>query len=109
MRFSPKRLLNSGPPKPIPRKTGSFGLHLRRRADFCDLVNATRGPQVYFDSLAPEEQDRLAELRQDKTEDEVAEKHRSDVEAITGLQVLNRQNVSETEIVMDIISKVLAG
>ena len=59
-------------------------------------------PQVYFDSLAPEEQDRMAERWQDKTEDEVAEKHRSDVEAITGLQVLNRQNVSETEIVMDI-------
>lgn len=59
-------------------------------------------PQAYFDSLAPEEQERMAERWAEKSEDEVAEKHQSDVSAISGLQVLNQRTVSDTEVVMDV-------
>ncbi len=59
-------------------------------------------PQAYFDSLAPAEQERMAERWQDKTAEEVAEKHRSDVESISGLQMLSSQVVSDNEVLMDV-------
>ena len=59
-------------------------------------------PQAYFDSLAPAEQERMAARWEEKSEDEVSEKHQSDVAAISGLQVLNSHQVSETEVVMDV-------
>ena len=58
--------------------------------------------QAYFDSLAPEEQQRMAERWQDKSEEEVSDKHQNDVSAISGLQVLNRTDVSATEVLMDV-------
>ena len=58
--------------------------------------------QAYFDSLAPEEQERMTERWQDQSETEVSDKHQSDVSAISGLQVLNRRSVSETEVLMDV-------
>ncbi|MCS1407075.1 MAG: hypothetical protein M2R45_00231 [Verrucomicrobia subdivision 3 bacterium] len=59
-------------------------------------------PQAYFDSLAPSEQERMAERWQDKTESEISTKHQSDVAAITGLQVLNRRDVSDNKVMMDV-------
>jgi hypothetical protein len=58
--------------------------------------------QAYFDSLAPEEQERMSERWQEKSDTEVSDKHQSDVAAISGLQVLNRRSVSETEVLMDV-------
>ena len=59
-------------------------------------------PQAYFDSLAPEEQERMSARWQDKSESEVSEKHQSDVAAISGLQILDRRDVSDTEVLMDV-------
>lgn len=59
-------------------------------------------PQAYFDSLAPAEQERMSARWEEKSETEVSEKHQSDVAAISGLQVLNSRQVSETEVVMDV-------
>ncbi len=59
-------------------------------------------PQAYFDSLAPEEQERMAARWQDMSETEVSEKHQSDVAAISGLQVLDRRDVSDSEVLMDV-------
>jgi len=58
--------------------------------------------QAYFDSLAPEEQERMSERWQEQSETEISDKHQSDVAAIAGLQVLNRRSVTETEVLMDV-------
>lgn len=59
-------------------------------------------PQGYFESLAPAEQERMAQRWQDKTEEEIANKHQSDVAAISGLRVLSRRDISNHEVVLDI-------
>ena len=59
-------------------------------------------PQAYFDSLAPEEQERMSERWEEKSEQEVSDKHQSDVAAISGLQVLTRRDLSETDVEMDV-------
>ena len=59
-------------------------------------------PQAYFDSLAPEEQERMSARWEEKSEQEVSDKHQSDVAAISGLQVLNRRDLSQTEVEMDV-------
>ena len=59
-------------------------------------------PQGYFESLAPAEQERMAERWQDKTEEEIANKHQSDVAPISGIRVLNRRDISDHEVVLDV-------
>lgn len=59
-------------------------------------------PQGYFESLAPAEQERMVERWQDKTEEEIANKHQSDVAAISGIRVLNRRDTSDHEVVLDV-------
>ena len=59
-------------------------------------------PQGYFESLAPAEQERMAQRWQDKTEEEIANKHQSDVAAISGIRVLNRRDISDQEVVLDV-------
>lgn len=59
-------------------------------------------PQGYYESLAPEEQERMAKRWQDKTEEEIANKHQSDVAAISGIRVLDRRDISDHEVVLDV-------
>ena len=59
-------------------------------------------PQGYYESLAPAEQERMAERWQDKTEEEIASKHQSDVAAISGIRVLDRRDISDHEVVLDV-------
>lgn len=59
-------------------------------------------PQTYLQSLSPEEQARLAKSWQNKPETEIVAKHQSDVAAITGLRVLDRQTVSPNEVLMNV-------
>lgn len=59
-------------------------------------------PKTYLDSLAPQEQLRVAQNWQDKSEAEIAEKHKSDVSTISNLRVLERQTVAPNEIVMNV-------
>ena len=59
-------------------------------------------PQGYYESLAPAEQERMAERWQDKTEEEIANKHQSDVAAISGIRVLDRRDISDHEVVLDV-------
>ena len=44
----------------------------------------------------------MAQVWQDKSESAIAEKHKSDVSSIAGLRVLERQNVSQNEVVMQV-------
>ncbi len=62
-------------------------------------------PESYLASLAPEEQDRMLNRWEGKTAQEIADKHRSDVEQITGIQVLDSQQLSDRAILMDVYVK----
>ena len=59
-------------------------------------------PQGYYESLAPAEQERMAERWQNQTEEEIANKHQSDVAAISGIRVLDRRDISDNEAVLDV-------
>ena len=60
-------------------------------------------PRSYLDSLAPSEQQRMAQVWQNKSEGELAEKHKNDVASISGIRVVNRENVSPGEVVMNVL------
>ncbi len=59
-------------------------------------------PETYLDSLAPEEQVRMAQRWQGMSEEEIAAKHQSDVTRITGITVTGREEVSADNIVMNV-------
>jgi cell division protein FtsB len=59
-------------------------------------------PKQYFDSLTAEEQARMAKTWENKSEAEIAAKHQADVSRITGMRVLNRQEISADEIQMSV-------
>lgn len=59
-------------------------------------------PRTYLDSLGPNEQVRIAERWQDKSEQEIAAKHQGDVARITGLEILTEEVKSGGEVVMDV-------
>ena len=51
-------------------------------------------PKVYLESLSPDEQTRVAQTWLNKSEAEIAAKHQQDVSKITGLNILEREQVS---------------
>jgi regulator of replication initiation timing len=59
-------------------------------------------PKQYFDSLTTEEQARMAKSWENKSEAEIAAKHQADVSKITGMRVLNRQELSADEMQLSI-------
>jgi|KBSSwiStaDraftv2_1062776.scaffolds.fasta_scaffold941566_2 hypothetical protein len=59
-------------------------------------------PKSYLDSLAPEEQARMAKAWENKSETEIAAKHQADVSAINGVRILERQSVSADEVTMNV-------
>ena len=59
-------------------------------------------PKQYFDSLTAEEQTRMAKVWENKPEAEIAAKHQADVSRITGMRILNRQEISPDEIQMNV-------
>jgi len=59
-------------------------------------------PKQYFDSLTLEEQARMAKVWENKSEAEIAAKHQADVSKITGMRVLNRQELSAEEVQMSV-------
>ena len=59
-------------------------------------------PKTYLDSLSPEEQLRMAKVWENKSEADVAAKHKADVSSITGMRILERQAVSPDEMLMSV-------
>lgn len=59
-------------------------------------------PKTYLESLSPEEQQRMAKVWENKSETEIAAKHQSDVGPIKGVRILETQNVSPEEVVMNV-------
>jgi hypothetical protein len=96
--------MDSGGQQAFPKESWDFlGYTTPEDALVSAIYSMQQGDtQAYFDSLAPDEQERMAERWQEKSDTEVADKHQSDVAAISGLQVLNRRNVTDTEVLMDV-------
>jgi hypothetical protein len=59
-------------------------------------------PKSYLESLAPEEQARMAKVWENQTEAEIAAKHQSDVSAISAFRIMERQNVSDNEVLLNV-------
>lgn len=88
----------------FPKEAWSFAGYSSPEAALLSAVWAMKqgDPKVYLDSLTPSEQERMAAIWRVKSEQEVAAKHQQDVAPISGIRVLNRQQVSATEILMDV-------
>ncbi len=89
---------------PIPREAWNFSGYGTPEAALVSAIWSMKegNPQVYLDSLSPEEQVRMASTWQDKSEAEIAAKHQQDVAQIRSLRVLETQNVSPDEVVMKV-------
>ena len=59
-------------------------------------------PKQYFDSLTPEEQLRMNKVWENKSAEEIAAKHVSDTAKITGMKVLNTQEVGADSVVLSV-------
>jgi len=95
---------SSGPQAIFPKESWSFAGYTSPESALLSAIWAMKNgdPKIYLDSLTPAEQERMAQLWRVKSEQEVAAKHQQDVAPIAGLRVLNKQQVSPTEILMDV-------
>jgi hypothetical protein len=88
----------------FPRESWSFAGYQSPEAALVSAIWAMKegNPTTYLNSLAPQEQERIAKAWENKNENEIASKHQSDVSSITGLKVVDRQTISPTEMVMNV-------
>jgi hypothetical protein len=88
----------------FPRDAWSFAGYGSPESALVSAIWAMKegNPQTYLESLTPQEQERMAQVWQNKAENEIARKHKNDVSSIAGLRVLERQNLSPTEVVMNV-------
>jgi hypothetical protein len=88
----------------FPRNSWNFAGYNSPEAALVSAIWAMRegDPKTYLNSLAPDEQQRVAQNWQGKSETELAEKHKNDVAAISGLRVLGRENSAPNEMVMSV-------
>src|SRR5207302_9400381 len=95
------------PQDQITREISRFAGYSTRETALVSAVWAMKEgkPQVYFDSLSPEEQARMARAWENKSQDEIAVKHQQDVSRITGVRVLEREEVSPDEVRMKVYTE----
>jgi len=88
----------------FPRDSWTFAGYASPENALVSAIWAMRegDPKTYLDSLAPQEQQRMAQNWQNKSETEIAEKHKSDVSSISGLRVLELQKVAPNEVLMNV-------
>lgn len=88
----------------FPRDAWSFAGYGSPESTLVSTIWAMKegNPQTYLDSLTPQEQERTALVWQNKAANEIVEKHKNDVSSIAGLRVLERQDLSPTEVVMNV-------
>jgi hypothetical protein len=114
-RPQPVQPTTSQPTNQIPTPTGPVADHFPRQAwtfagyesPEAALVSAIWAmregkPQVYLDSLSPAEQQRMAQVWQDKSEQEIAGKHQSDVANISDLRIMSRQSTTPNQVTMQV-------
>jgi hypothetical protein len=88
----------------FPREAWAFSGYATPEAALVSAISAMKegNPKTYLDSLAPEEQLRMAKAWENKPEAELAAKHQQDVSAITGMRVLDRKTISPDEVQMSV-------
>jgi len=88
----------------FPRQSWAFSGYTTPETALVSTIWAMKEgkPQVFMDSLSPEEQQRMAQTWQGKSEEEIAAKHQNDVENIQGVRILSRTAISPTEIQMQV-------
>ena len=88
----------------FPRQSWAFSGYATPEAALVSAIWAMKEgkPQVFLDSLSPEEQQRMAQIWQGKSEGEIAAKHQSDVGNIQGMRILSRTPISNTEMQMQV-------
>ena len=88
----------------FPRQAWTFAGYESPEAGLVSAIWAMREgkPQVYLDSLSPAEQQRMAQQWQDKSEQEIAGKHQSDVSNISDLRILTRQSAAPNQVMMQV-------
>ena len=100
----------AAPPAPAP-EPGNFPREAWTMAGYASpesaLVSAIwsmqqGNPKQYFESLTPEEQLRMSKVWEGKSQEEIAAKHQGDTSKITGMKVLNTQEVSPDQVVMSV-------
>ena len=86
----------------FPRQSWAFSGYATPEAALVSAIWAMKEgkPQVFLDSLSPEEQQRMAQGWQGKSEEEIATKHQNDVGSIQGMRILSRTPISPTEVQM---------
>lgn len=91
-------------PDQFPRQSWAFSGYATPDAAVVSTVWAMKEgkPQVFLDSLSPEEQQRMAQSWQGKSEEEIAAKHQKDVGNIQGVRILSRTPISPTEVQMQV-------
>jgi hypothetical protein len=93
------------PPKDhFPKDSWTFAGYASPEAALVSAIWSMKegNPKSYLDSLAPEEQARMAKAWENKSEAEIAAKHQADVSAINGVRVLESQNVTADEVTMNV-------
>jgi hypothetical protein len=88
----------------FPRQNWNFAGYATPEAALVSAIWAMREgkPQVYLDSLSPQEQQRMAQAWQNKSEQEIATKHQGDVANINELRIVGRQNPSPNQVQLQV-------
>ena len=111
----PQAVAPTAPTNQVPTPTGPVADHFPRQAwtfagyesPEAALVSAIWAmregkPQVYLDSLSPAEQQRMAQVWQGKSEEEIAGKHQSDVANVSDLRIMSRQSAAPNQVAMQV-------
>ena len=88
----------------FPRQSWNFAGYGSPEAALVSAIWAMREgkPQAYLDALSPQEQQRMAQAWQDKSEQEIATKHQSDVANVSDLRILSRQTLSPSQVQLQV-------
>jgi multidrug efflux pump subunit AcrA (membrane-fusion protein) len=88
----------------FPREAWAFSGYATPEAALISAISAMKegNPKTYLDSLAPDEQARMAKIWENKSEAELSTKHQQDVSAITGMRVVDRKTISPDEVQMSV-------
>ena len=91
-------------PGHFPRESWSYaGYQTPESALISAIYSMQQGnPKQYFDSLTPEEQVRMSKVWENKSPEEIAAKHVVDTAKITGMKILNTQEISPGQTVMSV-------
>ena len=92
------------PPGSFPRESWTMAGYASPEAALVSAIFSMQqgNPKQYFESLTPEEQLRMTKTWEGKSQEEIAAKHLSDTSKITGMKVLNTQEVSADQVVMSV-------